>query len=89
MKYIMNYKTMILFVCSITFFSCKTAKTVTNTSSTTEKESKIEKDAAKADEIYYTEQVKNDFRAVSESTQYDFLVAYKATEPQYSILFFT
>lgn len=89
MKYIMNYKTMLLFVCSLMFFSCKTARTGTGTSTTIEKESKIEKEAAKADEIYFTEQIKNDFRAVSENTQYDFLVAYKATEPQYSILFFT
>lgn len=89
MKYIMNYKTMFLVACSLMFFSCKTAKTTKDTPVSTEKNTKKEKESTKLDKIYYTEQIRNDFRAVSESTQYDFLVAYKATEPRYSILFFT
>lgn len=47
------------------------------------------KNEDKKDELYYTEQVKNDFRSVPESGKKKFLEGYKATESQYSILFFT
>lgn len=43
----------------------------------------------KKDELYYTEQVKNDFRSVTEPVKNKFLQGYKATDTKYSILFFT
>lgn len=86
MKFIIKYKTFLaLLVCAMIAISCKTAKTGT----TNETPKKNEKKAENRTSVFYTEQIKNDFRAVSENAQYKFLEAYKATEKQYSILFFT
>ena len=63
------------------FTMCKSKKNVTDSTKVEEKE-KVEK-------IYYTEQTKNDFRAVSEKVQKKFLKDYKADTPEYAILFFT
>lgn len=60
---------------------CKSKKNTTDLSKVEEKE-KVEK-------IYYTEQTRNDFRAVSEKVQKKFLKDYKADTPEYAILFFT
>lgn len=74
-----------LFLVSLTLVMCKTKQAATET-----KNVNTEKSNEKvSDKIYYTENVRNDFRAVSENTQYQFLEAYKATEKQYAILFFT
>lgn len=67
--------------------SCKSTQkhTPVNVENTTEKN----KMAIPEEKLYYKEQVRNDFRAVSEEQKNAFLSDYKATEPQYSILFFT
>lgn len=65
---------------------CKSTPFGGNGKTATEESSKSED---KKDELYYTEQVRNDFRSVSESAQKKFLEGYKATDAQYSILFFT
>jgi len=88
MKFITNYKVIVLAAFGLMFHSCKSVKPSTTSTAETEKSNKKEAEN-KTDDIYYTEQIRNDFRAVNENTQYDFLVAYKATEPHYSILFFT
>ncbi|HUH25997.1 MAG TPA: hypothetical protein VLY87_05185 [Flavobacterium sp.] len=76
---------LLLFLVSFTFVMCKPKQAATGTKETT-----TEKPSEKVSEkIYYTESVRNDFRAVSENTQFEFLEAYKATEKQYAILFFT
>lgn len=43
----------------------------------------------KSEKIYYTEQTKNDFRAVSDKVQKKFLKDYKADTEEFAILFFT
>lgn len=58
---------------SLTIVACKSKK-VTLTEKTSQN---------------YSEQVRNDFRAVSEKVQKEFLKSYKATEDEFSILFFT
>lgn len=90
MKFISNYKIVILAVFGLMFYSCKSLKPSNDSTAKTEKNTKKEAEKeSKSDEIHYTEQIRNDFRAVNENTQYEFLVAYKATDPHYSILFFT
>lgn len=86
MKFITNYKTLAVFFCAMVLFSCNTTK---NKTAVAPAKTEDKKEEAKTPEVYYTEQIRNDFRAVSENTQYQFLEAYKATEKQYSILFFT
>lgn len=68
---------------SVLFVSCKSVK-VTNPSSAEDYPVKV---ALKKE--YYEEQVRNDFRAVSEEVKNKFLRAYKADTSEYSILFFT
>lgn len=63
------------------FTMCKSKKNTTDTNGIEERR-KVEK-------IYYTEQTRNDFRAVSEKVQKKFLKDYKADTPEYAILFFT
>lgn len=83
----MNYKKLSLLLCGLVIVSCKTAK---KTTTTEKEESKDKKELVRKDEkVYYTEQIKNDFRAVTATAQQKFLETYKATEKQYSILFFT
>lgn len=81
----MNYKSLIFITCVLSVVSCKTVKktNITNTH-TTEKRELIKKE-----DIFYTEQVRNDFRSVSEGTQKKFLEMYDAEDKEYSILFFT
>ncbi|MBA5792350.1 hypothetical protein H1R17_07425 [Flavobacterium sp. xlx-214] len=86
MKFIID-KRILFLVATLIFVSCKTSKT-TKDNSSDKKEEKREL-VRKDNTVYYTEQVKNDFRAVTENAQYKFLEAYKATDKQYSILFFT
>ncbi len=85
MKFI-TYKRIFFLFAILAFASCKTTKTVKSSADKKEEKKELVK---KAESIYYTEQVKNDFRAVSESAKLKFLEAYKATDKQYSILFFT
>lgn len=90
MKFISNYKIAILAAFGLLFYSCKSLKPSNTSTNENEKSNKKETEKeSKSDEIHYTEQIRNDFRAVNENTQYNFLVAYKATEPRYSILFLT
>jgi len=85
MKFIID-KSLFFLVITLIFVACKPAKIAeTNKSETSEKKEEVRKNR----EIYYTEQVKNDFRAVTENAQFKFLEAYNATEKQYGILFFT
>ncbi len=88
MKFIMKYKSLTLLICGLAIVSCKTAKTNTANDSS-KKHDKRELFRKGKEEVYYTEQIKNDFRAVTENVQYKFLQSYQATEKQYSILFFT
>lgn len=85
----MKYKNLIFLVAVFSIISCKTVKK--NTVNDTDKNEKNKKELVRKDkeEVFYTEQIKNDFRAVSESAQAKFIEAYKATDKQYSILFFT
>lgn len=76
----------LLLMLSFTLIMCKSTPVGGNDKPTSNAASKSED---KKEELYFTEQVRNDFRAVSEEVKNDFLRAYKATEPQYSILFFT
>lgn len=76
---------LLLVLVSLFFTMCKTPSTVIvndNNSSTI-------KDENLKDELFYTEQIKNDFRSVSDAVKKDFLNGYKATDAKYSILFFT
>lgn len=61
------------------FAMCKSKKNVTTGSSEDKKKEKI----------YYTEQIRDDFRSVSQKTQNKFLKDYKANTEEYAILFFT
>jgi hypothetical protein len=63
------------------FAMCKSKKNGSDISKKDEKE--------KTEKIYYTEQTKNDFRAVSDKVQKKFLKDYKADTEEYAILFFT
>src|SRR5690606_38976587 len=88
MKFIMKYKILLLAYGMLSVVSCKTAKKNSEKDSgTTDKKELVRSD--KKEEIFFTEQTRNDFRAVSESAQQKFLEAYNATDKQYSILFFT
>ncbi len=88
MKFIMKYKSLIFLICVFTIVSCKTSKksTVKDTDSNNKKEL-VRKDKEEA--VFYTEQIKNDFRSVTESAQIKFLESYNAVDKEYSILFFT
>jgi len=86
MKLIIN-KSVLFLVIALIFASCKTSKSPNKTVGDpleNKKEAPV-----KTSVKYYTEQVRNDFRAVSENAQKKFIEAYSATEKQYSILFFT
>lgn len=87
MQFIMTYKKIALLFCGLAIVSCKTAKKSTPNDKEDEKEKKelVRKD----EKVYYTEQVKNDFRSVTPAAQQKFLEGYNATEKHYSILFFT
>lgn len=76
----------LLFLISSVFVMCK-SKALHTSSPEEEKKDAIEH--SKNDDMYYVEDVRNDFRSVSEQTKNKFLEGYKATEKQYSILFFT
>lgn len=92
MKFIMKYKSLIFFICILTAVSCKTSKknTVKDTESTTEnKKELVRKDKKEKEDVFYSEQIRNDFRAVTATAQNQFLEAYNATDKEYSILFFT
>lgn len=81
----MKYKFLLLLCCFIGLSACKSAKK-TNAIADPEKKDEVKK---ASEPIYYTEQVRNDFRAVSETTQKKFLEMYGATANNYAILFFT
>lgn len=86
-NFIMKYRSLLFILCTIVFVSCKTSNV-----KKTPNEKKEEKRALLKKEesaVFYTEQVKNDFRAVSDQAKQKFLEAYNATDKQYSILFFT
>jgi len=70
------------------FAMCKTPQTVYNTNPS-DKSKKEERNKKEERDIYYTEQTKNDFRAVSEAVQKKFLNDYQAADEQFTILFFT
>ncbi|UUV20540.1 hypothetical protein [Paenimyroides aestuarii] len=83
----MKYSKLIFITCVLGMVSCKTAKKKNiDTATTNEKPELIKKEK---EAIFYTEQIRNDFRAVSASTQQKFLEMYDATAKEYSILFFT
>ena len=67
--------------------SCKSKKVAVQADGKTETVEKTEEKLER--EIFYTEQVRNDFRAVSDKTRDEFLNGYRATDKKYSILFFT
>lgn len=69
--------------------SCKSKKVVIDGSSETAVIEKAEAEEKAERTILYTEQVRNDFRAVSDKTRDEFLNGYRATDKKYSILFFT
>ncbi|WP_143037777.1 hypothetical protein [Paenimyroides marinum] len=85
----MKYKILLLALGMLSVVSCKTTakKNSEKDSDTNDKKELVRSD--KKEEIFFTEQTRNDFRAVSESAQQKFLEAYNATDKQYSILFFT
>lgn len=85
MKLLNTFKIVTFFMCSLMIFSCKSTKN--NTTNSLER--KEDTRAEKKETIFYTEQVKNDFRAVSAATQKKFIADYKATSSEYNILFFT
>ena len=89
MKFIMKYKSLIFLIAVLSIVSCKTSKK--NTVKDADKNDKDKKELVRKDkeEVFYTEQVKNDFRAVTETAQKKFLESYNATDKEYSILFFT
>jgi len=89
MKFIMKYKSLIFLVAVLSIVSCKTSKK--NTVKDDGKNEKDKKELVRKDkeEVFYTEQIKNDFRSVTESAQIKFLESYSATDKEYSILFFT
>lgn len=89
MKFIMKYKSLIFFVAVLSIVSCKTSKK--NTVKDADKNEKDKKELVRKDkeEVFYTEQIKNDFRSVTETAQKKFLESYNATDKEYSILFFT
>lgn len=68
---------------SVFFVSCKSVKVTTPSS-----EEDLPVTTALRKE-YHEEQVRNDFRAVSEEVKNKFLKSYKADTKEYSILFFT
>ncbi|WP_372473913.1 hypothetical protein AB4865_01185 [Capnocytophaga sp. ARDL2] len=72
---------------TLLFASCKTTQHTPNTVENSSQKGKPS--TAPEEKLYYVEQVKNDFRSVTEEQKNKFLTDYKATEPQYSILFFT
>jgi hypothetical protein len=86
-KIIMKYKSLIFLLCMFTIVSCKTTKK--NTEKQNEKTDKKELVRKDKEEVFYTEQVKNDFRSVTETAQRKFLESYNAIDKEYSILFFT
>ncbi|WLD24221.1 hypothetical protein NU10_02140 [Flavobacterium dauae] len=84
----MKYKILLVAFGMLSLVSCKTVKKNSEKDSgTNDKKELVRSD--KKEEIFFTEQTRNDFRAVSESAQQKFLEAYNATDKQYSILFFT
>lgn len=83
----MKYKSLIFLICVFGAVSCKTSKKTTVKDD--DKNDKRELVKEKKEDVFYTEQVKNDFRAVTESAQVKFLESYNATDKEYSILFFT
>lgn len=85
MKFIID-KSIFFLVVTLVFVSCKPAKIADKTSI---EKAETKKETKKYNTVYYSEQVKNDFRAVTENAQFKFLQAYNATEKQYGILFFT
>src|SRR5690606_31941971 len=67
--------------------SCTSKKVAVQSDGKTET---VDKTGEKSDrEIFYTEQVRNDFRTVSARSRDEFLSGYRATGKQYSLLFFT
>lgn len=82
----MSKKIPFLFLVTLLFAMCKTPKLATDT---TTKKAERKKEAVAERPIFYSEQVKNDFRAVSEGVKDKFLNDYNAAEARYSILFFT
>lgn len=85
----MKYKSLIFLVAVLSIVSCKTSKknmVADDTKNEKDKKVLVKKDK---EEIFYTEQVRNDFRAVTETAQKKFLESYNATDKEYSILFFT
>lgn len=83
----MKYKILLFLVLALTIVSCKTTKTkTTKDADTGERKELVRKDK---EAVFYTEQVKNDFRAVTESAKIKFLESYNATDKEYAILFFT
>lgn len=82
-------KILLLFLMSFFLVMCKAPKLASDRvdAQNDKKHKEVEKEETK--DVYYTEQVKNDFRAVSDGVRDKFLKDYKATEDKYSILFFT
>lgn len=83
----MKMRIFTLLMCAFLFTMCKSKKVATTT--TTEKVANEKRKIEEASEKYYTEDIRNDFRAVSEKSKNKFLKGYRATDAKYSILFFT
>lgn len=82
----MKYKFLLLSIGVICLSSCKSLKTKKDNEVTTDERKLERKDN---NNIYFIEQVRNDFRAVSDSAKKKFLDGYNASDSKYSILFFT
>jgi len=80
-------KILMLSLAVLVFASCKSKKIAISSENKTETVDKAEDKTERV--IFYTEQVRNDFRAVSDKTRDEFLNGYRATDKKYSILFFT
>src|SRR5690606_19814306 len=67
--------------------SCKSKKVAVQSDGKTETVDKTEEKSDR--EIFYTEQVRNDFRTVADKTRDEFLSGYRGTDKKYSTLYLT
>lgn len=83
----MKYQSLLFLVFISVLVSCKSTKKTFDSNNNSKTENKLERNDNS--NTFYTEQVRNDFRAVSDSAKKKFLDGYNAADSKYSILFFT